>query len=62
MYIGVDLGGTNIAVGLVDIEGNILEARAQLTTQKVKLFIQTISPGIMFPFGMKCRNTLIIFR
>jgi len=25
-YIGVDLGGTNIAVGLVDVEGNIIKA------------------------------------
>ncbi|MBC7765787.1 MAG: ROK family protein, partial [Hyphomonadaceae bacterium] len=25
MYIGIDLGGTNIKVGLVDSEGNILE-------------------------------------
>ena len=25
-YIGVDLGGTNIAVGLVDEKGNILSA------------------------------------
>lgn len=31
MYIGVDLGGTNIAVGLVDIEGNILAKSSRPT-------------------------------
>lgn len=37
-YIGVDLGGTNIVVGLVDSEGNIIKSytRPTLTTRKTE--------------------------
>ena len=31
LYIGVDLGGTNIAAGIVDAEGNILHEKSVRT-------------------------------
>ena len=37
-YIGVDLGGTNIVVGITDSEGNILKCytRPTITTRKTE--------------------------
>ena len=54
MYIGIDLGGTNIAVGIVDNKGNIL-AHASTPTLRERHWTEIVEDMAVLTNKVTCR-------